>query len=238
MLELVYVPTGLVLLIFAALTLADRGNPHRVTSAIFWLILASIFALGGVMPHWMTGLLVLAMVAIDGAGRISRGSRAEPSKQEQVTHHIAADGDVVFLDHTETWTFTTGETASHTFASMHEIRDGLSRIPGFQLCRHVSRFGTGRVARSDQAAHQAALMRLAVVAESGQRGVVERELVAVDEALGATLADMAQAGHSARHDAPPAASRRGNADFAISCSQHDPVSFYVRRNAPEMTRHT
>ena len=47
------------------------------------------------------------------------------TKQEQVTHHIAADGDVVFLDHTETWTFTTGETAAHTFASMHEIRDGL-----------------------------------------------------------------------------------------------------------------
>lgn len=46
-------------------------------------------------------------------------------KQEQVTHHIAADGDIVFLDHTETWTFNSGETASHTFASMHEIRDGL-----------------------------------------------------------------------------------------------------------------
>jgi uncharacterized membrane protein len=84
MLELVYVPTGLVLLVFAALTLADRANPHRVTSAIFWLILAIIFALGGVMPHWLTGLLVLAMVAIDGAGRICRGSRAEPSKEEQV----------------------------------------------------------------------------------------------------------------------------------------------------------
>ena len=36
-------------------------------------------------------------------------------KQEQLTH----------LDHTETWTFTSGETASHTFASMHEIKDGL-----------------------------------------------------------------------------------------------------------------
>ena len=46
-------------------------------------------------------------------------------KQEQLTHHIAADGDIVFLDHTETWTFSSGETASHTFASMHEIRDGL-----------------------------------------------------------------------------------------------------------------
>ena len=46
-------------------------------------------------------------------------------KQEQVTHHIASDGDVVFLDHTEKWTFTSGETAEHTFCTMHEIRDGL-----------------------------------------------------------------------------------------------------------------
>ena len=46
------------------------------------------------------------------------------SRQEQVTHHIAADGDVVFLDHTETWTFKSGEKASHTFATMHEMKDG------------------------------------------------------------------------------------------------------------------
>jgi ketosteroid isomerase-like protein len=45
-------------------------------------------------------------------------------KQEQVTHHIAADGDVVFLDHTETWTFKTGEKVGHTFATMHEMKDG------------------------------------------------------------------------------------------------------------------
>ncbi|AQA17058.1 hypothetical protein BST95_01340 [Halioglobus japonicus] len=46
-------------------------------------------------------------------------------RQEQITHHIAADGDVVFLDHTEKWIFKTGETAEHTFATMHEIRNGL-----------------------------------------------------------------------------------------------------------------
>jgi ketosteroid isomerase-like protein len=46
-------------------------------------------------------------------------------KQEQVLHHIAADGDVVFLDHTETWTFKSGEEVGHTFATMHEMRDGL-----------------------------------------------------------------------------------------------------------------
>lgn len=46
-------------------------------------------------------------------------------RQVQETHHLVAEGDVVFLDHTETWTFNTGETASHTFATMHEMKDGL-----------------------------------------------------------------------------------------------------------------
>jgi len=46
------------------------------------------------------------------------------AKQEQVTHHIAAEDDVVFLDHTEKWTFKSGETAEHTFCTMHEMKDG------------------------------------------------------------------------------------------------------------------
>ncbi len=50
---------------------------------------------------------------------------AHLDRQEQETHHLVAEGDVVFLDHTETWTFKTGETASHTFATMHEMKDGL-----------------------------------------------------------------------------------------------------------------
>ncbi len=45
-------------------------------------------------------------------------------RQDQTLHHIAADGDVVFLDHTETWVFKSGETVQHTFATMHEMKDG------------------------------------------------------------------------------------------------------------------
>ena len=52
-------------------------------------------------------------------------TNAAGEKQEQVTHHIVAEGELVFLDHTETWTFKTGETTAHTFATMHEMRDGL-----------------------------------------------------------------------------------------------------------------
>ena len=39
-------------------------------------------------------------------------------------HHIAAEGDVVLLDHTEVWTFKTGEKATNRFATCHEMSDG------------------------------------------------------------------------------------------------------------------
>jgi ketosteroid isomerase-like protein len=45
-------------------------------------------------------------------------------QQQQQTHRIVADGDTVFLDHTEKWTFKSGETAEHRFATMHEFQDG------------------------------------------------------------------------------------------------------------------
>lgn len=47
------------------------------------------------------------------------------AEQTQITHRIAADGEIVFLDHTEKWTFKTGETVEQRFATMHELKDGL-----------------------------------------------------------------------------------------------------------------
>ena len=46
------------------------------------------------------------------------------TKQIQTTHRIAAEGDIVFLDHTEEWLFKTGESVKHRFATMHELKDG------------------------------------------------------------------------------------------------------------------
>jgi len=43
---------------------------------------------------------------------------------QHTIHHLACEGDVVFLDHTEVWTFTTGEKATNKFATMHEMKDG------------------------------------------------------------------------------------------------------------------
>jgi uncharacterized membrane protein len=92
-LSAVYALTGLVLCVFAAMTFADRTNRRRFGSGFFWLILGIIFIFGtdkngGLLPHWVTGLLVLIMVGLDGAGRVTRGSHNEATKIEQAEHAL------------------------------------------------------------------------------------------------------------------------------------------------------
>ena len=43
---------------------------------------------------------------------------------QHTIHHLVAEGEVVFLDHTEVWTFKTGEKAINKFATLHEMKDG------------------------------------------------------------------------------------------------------------------
>ena len=82
-LDTVYVLTGVVLFVLAALTWADEQNPRRRSSALFWLILGAIFAFGTWLPHSLTGLLVLVMVGLDGAQRVTRGAVPDPTREEQ-----------------------------------------------------------------------------------------------------------------------------------------------------------
>ena len=93
-LDAVYIMTGVVLWIFAALNFRDR----RTGNALFWLVLGVIFALGSFMPHWLTGLLVLSMVVLDGAGRVghkaggeaARGGPGEATKQGETAARAEA----------------------------------------------------------------------------------------------------------------------------------------------------
>src|SRR5689334_21889512 len=94
-LDTAYVMTGLVLMVFAAMTFRDRGNPRRLGSGLFWLTLGIIFVAGGMMPHWLTGLLVLFLVSLDGLGRVSRGTeKSDPVAQAE---HSRALGNRIFI---------------------------------------------------------------------------------------------------------------------------------------------
>jgi uncharacterized membrane protein len=94
-LEAVYALTGVTLLIFALMTFADRTNPRRVGSGLFWLTLGIIFMFGGVAPHWLTGLLVVFLVSLDGFGKVSRGrSETDPVKRAE---HARRLGNRIFI---------------------------------------------------------------------------------------------------------------------------------------------
>jgi uncharacterized membrane protein len=83
-LDAVYGLTGAVLVSFAVLTWHDASNQKRQTSALFWFLLAVIFALGSVMPHWLTGLLVILMVLLDGTNRVGKGEATESSTTDSL----------------------------------------------------------------------------------------------------------------------------------------------------------
>ena len=95
-LDAVYVLTGLVLFVFAAMSFADRAHRQRIGNGLFWLILGVIFTFGSLLPYWATGVLVLAMVGLDGAGQVTRGRAEEPSKSEQM-ERARRLGDRIFL---------------------------------------------------------------------------------------------------------------------------------------------
>lgn len=98
-LDAVYVLTGIVLFIFAAMTFTDRSNPRRIGSGLFWLVLGIIFTFGSVMPYWLTGILVLSMVAIDGLGRVGKGTGGQDVREPGGEHLRAqtAFGNQIFV---------------------------------------------------------------------------------------------------------------------------------------------
>ena len=43
---------------------------------------------------------------------------------QHTIHHLVVDENTAMLDHTEVWTFKTGEKATNQFATLHELRGG------------------------------------------------------------------------------------------------------------------
>ncbi|MFZ4690135.1 MAG: DUF979 domain-containing protein [Polymorphobacter sp.] len=73
-LPFLYVIAGALFAGWSLLTLRDRSNPRRITSAAFWGLLALSFLAGDWLGDLGNGCLVLALVAIAGTGRLGKGA--------------------------------------------------------------------------------------------------------------------------------------------------------------------
>lgn len=117
-LDAVYAMTGIVLFVFALMTWRDRANPRRHTSALFWLLLGVVFAFGSLLPHVVTGVLVLVMVAIDGLGRVARGQYRETTKAERERQALRFRNRIflpVLMIPCVTFAFAGGAVIANTF---------------------------------------------------------------------------------------------------------------------------
>ncbi len=95
-LDHLYLLTGAALLAVAALACADRANPRRWSSGLFWALWAVIYLAGDVLPAVVNGLIVLMLAALGGLGGVSlgrHGTRSVEQRQASAARH----GNRLFL---------------------------------------------------------------------------------------------------------------------------------------------
>ena len=92
----IYWLAGLYLLCVAALGLRDRGNPRRMTTALFWALLGAMFLAADRLAPAAVGVVVVALAGLAGFGGLGRGRYADTSASEK--HAEAARlGNRLFL---------------------------------------------------------------------------------------------------------------------------------------------
>jgi len=76
-----YILVGLLFAATAIMNLRDRSNPRRLTSALFWGLYALLYLAGSRIPPAATGLLMVAMALVAGAGLVKGGKATLPPEE-------------------------------------------------------------------------------------------------------------------------------------------------------------
>lgn len=78
-----YIVLGLMLVTMSAMTLLDKTNPKRFTTALFWGLYAAVYLAGEAMPHALAGAIMVVMALVAGFGGVSHGKAQVPPEQER-----------------------------------------------------------------------------------------------------------------------------------------------------------
>lgn len=80
--EFFYCIIGLVFFLVGLKALRDTTHTRRISTALFWFILAFTFIVGPYVPHWITGICVLAIAALTASNRVIQSKNDVPTAEE------------------------------------------------------------------------------------------------------------------------------------------------------------
>jgi len=81
-LDNIYFLTGLILIISSLYTLADKGNPARYTTALFWTLFGLTFTAPIIhLPDTVVGAFLIVMALLSGFKQVKMGSAKEASAE-------------------------------------------------------------------------------------------------------------------------------------------------------------
>ncbi|KAF1046675.1 MAG: hypothetical protein GAK35_00917 [Herbaspirillum frisingense] len=88
----IYYLIGIIVMILVVMTLRDKGNPKRLTTALFWFLFGAVFLFGDLlvdnlgksMAYRIIGATVIIISLIAGTGLLSMGSYVTSSQEERV----------------------------------------------------------------------------------------------------------------------------------------------------------
>ena len=80
--EFFYCIIGLVFFLVGMKALRDTTHTKRISTALFWFILAFSFIVGPYVPHWITGICVLAIAALTASNRVIQSKSDNPTAEE------------------------------------------------------------------------------------------------------------------------------------------------------------
>ncbi|HEV7816205.1 MAG TPA: DUF979 domain-containing protein [Janthinobacterium sp.] len=82
-LDYFYILLGLILALVALMSLRDRDNPKRYSTALFWALYAVVYLAGERLPAVGAGLLMLVMALLAGFGGVGSGRHAALSAEQR-----------------------------------------------------------------------------------------------------------------------------------------------------------
>lgn len=85
LLDYFYLALGAMLAASAVMSLRDKDNPRRYSSALFWGLYAAVYLVGERIPPALVGVIMIVMALIAGCGGVTLGKYGVRSAEEKTT---------------------------------------------------------------------------------------------------------------------------------------------------------